>query len=327
MASGSLARLSRLLLQRSDRHPIACIDAEDLAAFDRKDTLLCLTLGVITERAPLQDDGERVLQVIGDRMVAVTPNGDDPPISASPLAQRLHDIRFQRICDVIRRANGLGGRGVEVLNDRAVRLGSLGKGSRRRDFYMARALRDRNALDVCLSIKARAGDCEVVIFTPTERNLSKDIIRRLSAERISMFAADDLLKKDAAEPFLLTLPLPAFMTETADGQERLVIDIEGHRANFEGVELVVAPREFEVLVLLANELKTQNGFVPRETISDAIRTSTGSIDANEEQVDKAVSRLRKAFRETGKPIGAEIIEVRRKVGYRLNFPREGLRIS
>ncbi|MBN9345056.1 MAG: zinc-binding dehydrogenase, partial [Devosia sp.] len=76
MASGSLARLSRLLLQRSDRHPIACIDAEDLAAFDRRDTLLCLTLGVITERAPLQDDGERVLQVIGDLydMIAATGN-------------------------------------------------------------------------------------------------------------------------------------------------------------------------------------------------------------------------------------------------------------
>jgi DNA-binding winged helix-turn-helix (wHTH) protein len=101
------------------------------------------------------------------------------------------------------------------------------------------------------------------------------------------------------------------------------------RAVFDGHDVDLRPREFNVLKLLAIELTGQNGFVLRETISETVREVTRNRETNEEQVDKSINLIRDALAKAGRLNGnqrVKLIETKRKVGYRITLPAQAVRI-
>ncbi|HUE95488.1 MAG TPA: hypothetical protein VMN39_02460, partial [Longimicrobiaceae bacterium] len=288
--------LCRLLLQRSDRHPIARIDDEDLKGFDPGLVRRFLQQGLlIRQEWPADGDG-MVFQQVEGGFAALSIDGEHETVSLAPDALRQFEIDFVGIGAQIRASSQLTGAPVEALGPRVIWLGAMGTGSRRREFYLVRALRARNALDVALAVKGRSAARGLVLITPTERDLPNSVLKQLGAEAIEMIAAADALDEHATEPFTLTLPTAFSSTTPEPGdEERLVIDAEGMRATFDGVGLDLRRREFAVLKLLAIELTGENGIVRRDLISATIREVTRNEDANEEQVDKAISLLRKAL--------------------------------
>lgn len=328
MASASHAALCRLLLQRSDRHPIGSIDGGDLAAFDPQAVYHFIRAGLLVQRENLTDAGDVVFQSVGGRTVGVSVVGDGETAVVPEKALQQFEIDFRRLCEAIRKANKLEGR-IQAIDASVVCLGGLGKGSRRREFYVVRALQARNAINVALAVKGRAAGGAVVVLTPTDRQLPGDVIKRLAADQITLAAIAEILKEDAGDPFTLVLPQTAIATSPTADNQRLVIDTQGTRATFDGQDVTLRPREFHVLSLLAIELTDQNGFVSRDRISATIREVTKNDDANEEQVEKSVSLLRNALAaagELGVEQRAKIIETKRKVGYRLILPPEQVRV-
>lgn len=329
MASASHAALCRLLLQRSDRHPISCIDGDDLAKFDSQTVRWFISRGLLTERELLVEAGQISFQTTGDQIAAFSLDGEEETTLVARSTLRQFDIDFHAICEQIRIANKLEGRKVEVVNPKIVWLGALGKGSRRREFYVVRALQVRSAIDTALSIKGRASATSVVILTPTERSLPNDILKRLAADSISIVVISEMLEGGTTEPFSLSLQTPITADRAPGKQERLAIDAQGMRAVFDGHDVDLRPREFNVLKLLAIELTGQNGFVLRETISETIREVTGNQETNEEQVDKSINLIRDALAKAGrlKPNQrGKLIETKRKVGYRFTLPAEAVRV-
>jgi DNA-binding response OmpR family regulator len=329
MASASHAALCRLVLQRSDRHPIACIDGDDLAKFNSQTVRWFIDRGLLTERELLVEAGQISFQMTGDQIAAFSLDGDEETRLVATLTLRQFDLDLHAICKQIRIANKLEGRKVEIINPKVVWLGALGKGSRRREFYFVRALHTRSATDTALSIRGRASAASLVILTPTERNLSNDILKRLAAEGISIVSISEMLEDETAEPFSLSLPSSIAATRAPRTQERLTIDDQGVRAVFDGRDVDLRPREFHVLKLLAIETTGQNGFVSRAIISETIREVTGNQETNEEQVDKSINLIRDALAKAGRLNGnqrAKLIETKRKVGYRVTLPAEAVRI-
>ena len=169
----------------------------------------------------------------------------------------------------------------------------------------------------------------MVVLTPTERNLPIDIVKRLTVDSVSVVAMSDILEDGATEPFSLSLQTPITADLAPGRQERLAIDAQGMRAVFDGHDVNLRSREFNVLKLLAIELAGQNGFVLRETIYETIREVTGNQETNEEQVDKSISLIRDALAKAGRlnrDQRAKLIVMKRKVGYRFSLPADAVRI-
>ena len=122
MASASHAGLCRLLLQRSDRHPIACINGDDLAKFDSQTVRWFIGRGLLIEREPLVEAGPISFQTTGDRVAAFSLDGDEETTLVATSTLRQFDIDFHAMCREIRAANKLEGRQVEVLNPKTVWL-------------------------------------------------------------------------------------------------------------------------------------------------------------------------------------------------------------
>jgi hypothetical protein len=329
MASVSHAQLTRLLLQRSDRHPPGCIDAGDLASIEQAAVDWFIRLRLLVERERLTEADGGIVQNVGDRWISTGVDGDveTRPVDANALKQ--FDIGLLELCRQLRRANGWQGSSVERLGPRAFWLGAIGTGSRRRAFVLVRAMRDENAVDTALAIRARADVGSVAILTPTERNLSTSVSRRLAVERVQVLPIAEMLDENTAEPLALRIPSVVNFAEDAGGEERLVVDVQGTRAWFDGKEVDVRAREFAVLALLAIELTDQDGFVTRDAIFSSQREATGNEDAQEEQIEKSVSLLRAALAKAGgmtRRQGRELIKVKRNVGYRLNLPRSSVRV-
>jgi DNA-binding response OmpR family regulator len=329
MASGSHVRLARLLLQRSDRHPPGCIDGGDLVPVDLAAVDGFVRLRLLVEREPPAEADGGMLQKAGDRWISTSVDGDTEtrPIDANALKQ--FDIDLLELCRQLRRANGWQGSSVERLGPRAFWLGAIGTGSRRRVFVLVLAMRDENAVDTALAIRGRADAGNVAILTPTERNLSTGVLKRLAAERVQVLPITEMLDDDAVEPLTLRIPRALSSAADASAEERLVVDVQGTRAWFDGKDVDVRAREFAVLTLLAIELMDQDGFVTRDAIFSSQREATGNEDAQEEQIEKSVSLLRAALAKAGgmtRRQGGSLIKVKRNVGYRLNLLPSSVRV-
>ncbi len=194
---------------------------------------------------------------------------------------------------------------------------------------MIRALPVPRALEVLLAVRAHATPGGVVsVVLPTPRDLPNDLLRRLDAEKMTVVSASELLTAAPSEPFSIALPTLGSTPGTSEKPGRLAVDTDGKVATFDGVELTLAPREFAVLVDLANEAADLGGFVTRDRISAAIRAASGKDETFEEQVDKAINRLRDAFRKDPRITAADrgtLIETKPKVGYRLVLPATDIR--
>jgi DNA-binding winged helix-turn-helix (wHTH) protein len=323
MASASHVSLSRLLLQRSDQHPIRIIDGADLRDQPQEIVRQFLSLGVLVEREAPSDVDGFVIQHSGGRAIAVNLDGDGITTEVDAASIRQYDIDMMALCRQLRWASSvLEGRAVEPVGASAFWLGAIGTGSRRVEYFVARRLRPATALDVAFALKAHAGGLPIVVLTPTERDLPGAVRRQLDAADITLAAIDGLLDANASEPFTIKIPTPVRKAPRSP-HTRLDVDVEGASARYDGTLLPLPRREFQVLVRLANERTNEDGWVSRDAISDALRAATASDDRNDEQIDKVVSNLRRTLRSASVNEGTKKtypIETGRGQGYRLLIP-------
>src|SRR5690606_18214089 len=127
-----------------------------------------------------------------------------------------------------RKANSMQGRPVDKLGSSTFWIGAIGTGSRRRQFFLARALREKNALQLAYAIRGQADEGAIVILTPTERNLSSGAIRLLQAAQIEIIAIEDHIDTDAVEPFKLRLLSMSMIDAVPTQTPSLIIDTGGH---------------------------------------------------------------------------------------------------
>ena len=328
MASASLVSLSRLLLQRSDRHPIQIVDGHDLRAYPLELVLRFVALGILSERsAPADVDGFAV-QRMGDRVFVVSEDGDDLSAAVPADTLRQYDINLLELCRQLRRASDLQGRPPETVMKTAFSIGARGSGSRRVEYFLVRLLRPHTAVDIAAILKARSSADKIGLITPTEQDLPGDIQRRLRAEGVLIHAIETLLDDASPEPFRIVLPLPSTHADPPH-TARLQIDVQGATVRFDGKLVELRPRERMVLTTLANERANEDGVVSRNAVADAIRDAVGGNERNDEQIEKVVSNLRKALRTAGAvdPLSAIYpIKASSKAGYRLLIPPQDIHL-
>jgi len=322
MAFASHVSLSRLLLQRSDQHPVRIVDGRDLGDHRPETVSHFVRLGILVERESPTDVDGVVIQRSGQRVVAVNIDGDGITKEIDPECVRQFEIDLMALCRQLRQATRLEGRPVENINAAAFWLGATGTGSRRIEYYFARLLRAANALDVAFALKGHANGLPIVVLTPTERDLPGTVRRQLDAAGITVAAIDGMLNVGSTEPLKVTIPT-MIVQGPPSASARLTVDVEGASARFDGTLLSLPRREFQVLVRLANERANEDGWVSRDAISDALRAATASDDRNDEQIDKVVSNLRRTLRSAGVTAGTKgnyPIASGRRQGYRLVIP-------
>jgi DNA-binding winged helix-turn-helix (wHTH) protein len=233
------------------------------------------------------------------------------------------------VCRQLRRASSvLAGRPVEPVGVSAFWLGAIGTGSRRLEYFLARRLRAKTAVDIAFALKAHAGGLPIVVLTPTERDLPVAVRRQLDGADITLAAIDELLDANASEPLAIKIPTPVSKTHRSSNT-RLDVDVEGASARCDGKLLSLPRREFQVLVRLVNERTNEDGWVSRDVVADALRAATASDDRNDEQIDKVVSNLRRALRSAGVTEGSKgtyPIASSRGQGYRLLVPQNDIHI-
>lgn len=310
MAYASADKLIRLLLQLSDRQPVGALDGLDLAAFAPPAVDRLLETGILVEGAPLREADGRVVQIFGDVAVAFSVDGQALTECIHREALRRYEIDVLALCGMIRRASGLKGAPVERLSHRLFYLGDHEDGRRRRPVYLARLLRADNVLDTAFALRGRTNLSEIVILTPTLRPLSPG----------------DALEPASKEPFALSVPIARLYTASDPTAARLVVDVLGHTVSFDGSPVILAVREFNLLLTLANEAANDGGVVGYDTLYTAMQgtpTAAGEL-ANDEQIAKSASLLRTALAEAAclaKDERRALIINRSKIGYRLGLKR------
>lgn len=329
MASASHVSLSRLLLQRSDQHPIRIIDGADLRDQPPEIVRQFLTLGLLVEREAPSDVDGFAIQHSGGRAIAVNLDGDGITTEVDPTSIRQFDIDMMAVCRQLRRASSvLAGRPVEPVGVSAFWLGAIGTGSRRVEYFLARRLRAKTAVDIAFALKAHAGGLSIVVLTPTERDLPVAVQRQLDGADITLAAIDELLDANASEPLTIKIPRPVSKAHRSS-HTRLDVDVEGGSARYDGTRLSLQRREFQVLVRLVNERTNEDGWVSRDVLADALKAATGSNDRNDEQIDKVVSNLRKVLRAAGMTDGTKgtyPVQSGRGQGYRLLIPANEIHV-
>jgi DNA-binding winged helix-turn-helix (wHTH) protein len=317
------AQLIRLLLRRSDQHPIRAVGAEDLQIFDPRFIQRLKSVGVLTERGELRDDGDTILHVVGNALIAVEPETGDCQRFQGTADIALWDIDLAAICREIRAQTGLTGPGPTKLSPRIWRLGRHARGERSAEVCLVRRMRPDTAQEIIDHVRgAIHSEAFVAIIALSRCDLPAPVTRQLDAMRITTTPIGDHLGDDAAAPFALDLSRLRLPSASVASGAQLTIDRVGRRALFEGLELSIQPRDFGAFVLLAEEAASVGGWIHKDAIAASVRAATGR-DGNEEQADKSINRLRDSFRKDQrlKSVPRDgFIETKAKVGYRLTMP-------
>lgn len=313
MASDAHRRLSKFLLQQSDRHPIRVLSGQDVAGHDADVVRDFEQQRLVVQERDLRDADDVVFHS-GEETALASSAVDLDAERVAPMALACYRIVFSEVARLLRLRCNLQGPPVEALSNKVYSLGARGAGRRRQEFFLARGLRSANALEVLLHVRAHSDpQWPILVLTPTDRALPSAMLRQV--EGLQVVAVSDLLTRQNVPLAIKPLALTAKFGSGAF-QGRLVVDSGGHVARLDDVELDLQPRDLVVLLMLANEARSDGGFVEREQIDEAIRESTGG-DGNPEQVDRSISRIRFAL----KLVEAQLlIETKRGVGYRLTLP-------
>ncbi len=322
MRSASAARLIRLLLQQSDRHPIRSIGAADLLPYDSRLVRSLRNLGILTEREDLRDDGDKVFQVVDDALIAVDPETGACERHEDALDVRIHDIDIAAICRAIREQSGLEGPGPSAISARVWRLGRYVRHGRAAEICLVRRLREDTAQEIVDHVRGAIDtEAPVALISLGSCDLPTAVARQLDILRMTVMSAEDLLRDDPQNPFALDLGRIRVPSGPCAAEARLTIDRIGRRVLFDGVELDVEPRDFDAFVLLAEEAGAAGGWVPTDSLAVTLQASTGR-ESNPEQVDRCINRLRDAFRKDARVNAVPhsgFIERKSKVGARLTL--------
>ena len=323
MTSANPADLVKLLLQQSDRHPIRAVGAEDLQPFDESLWRSLRANGILLERSDLRDDSEAILQVVDQAMITLDPETGSCERAEDAMDIRMYDIDFAAICREIRVQSGLKGSGPTKITPRIWRVGRYVHNSRAAEVCLVRQLRPENAQEVVDHIRGAVDkEAFIAIIALSACDLPTPVVRQLPGMRIAISSVQNHLGNDPAAPFALDFSMIRLGSAAAAVEARLSIDRVGRLAIMEGVELSIEPRDFGVLMLLAEEAAEAGGWVMKDAISASIHAATGN-PANPEQADRSINRLRDVFRKDNrlKAVPKDgFIQTKPKVGCRLSLP-------
>ena len=333
MVSACRDSLPPLLLRQLDLHPPGVLDGVDLDEADPAlvDTLLAAR--ILIEAPPLtelsgswsDDDGlPAVVRRVGDRFMAFSPTGSRAPFEVDGRELIQYTIDLMALSRAFRTDNGLDGTGPEQLSPWAVLLGNRPMATESPPVVLCRLLTNSNALDTIHALKGRLAVPAMILLTPTERPLGVDTVNAVRAAGTTLIAADTALDGSPERPFRLRLGPAATPMDARDAD--LLIDRSQHLAFYLGQPLGLQPREFLLLVLLAERV-AGGGTVHR---NDIYRTLYRDIGAQtdlvyDEQITIAVSRLRSVLdvaavgAKRARGTGSRLIETKRSVGYRLRL--------
>jgi DNA-binding response OmpR family regulator len=324
------ADLVRFLLRQSDRHPVRAVSADDLRPFDQKFVRNLRNAGILQERADLTDDGDAVLDVVDGVLFEVDIVTGACVRIKDALDIQLFDINFEAVCAAIRDQSGLSGPPMTFLSDRAVHMGRAVRNGRSAEVCLVRRFRPERAIEVINLIRGAIDDeAHVAIISFSQCDLPTAVTRQLTGLRVGVSNFESHLGDDPTAPFAFDLSDIRFAPTETSSDARLQIDRFGHRAQMDGVELVLEPRDFGVFVLLAEEAAGSGGWVPRETISATVRAATNN-DGNEEQADKSINRLRDVFRKNYQlnDVPSDgFIRTKRKTGFRFALPLSAIHFT
>ena len=322
--------LLNLVLQRIGQHPVGALYGVDVDRFDSEALELLLERQILVQQPMLDELDGCLVQWIGTRPFLFDLDADRPPEEVDPRLLGVYEIDVLALCRALRRANQLTGPPIEELADLAYFLGHRSGGRRRRSLCLARLLQDGNVLDTLYLLRGHIPAGQLVLLTPRVVELRRPTLRSLAAENAVIVPIPEALaSSNSAEPFALNIPVQMDTDADALASARLRLDTGNQIAMLDGKEVDLTPREFDVLVALANEAKQGAGFVPRDDLLTIIEAHRRDDDrtAAPQDLENAISRTRRALAAAaGLPSseGSQIIQSRRGGGYRLRPTALGL---
>jgi DNA-binding response OmpR family regulator len=331
MASACLDLLC-LVLQRIDRHPIGGVDRAEVEGFSEAELNRLLEHRILVERAPLEELDGCPVQWLGGKPFLFDLEGERPPEEIDPRLLTTYGIDLPALCRTLRRANQLTGPPIQELSDRAYFIGHHGSGRRRRSLCLARMLQDGNMLETLYLLRGHIAAGQLVLLTPRVVELRRPTVRGLAAQNAVIAPIPEALAtSNSAEPFALNIPVQMDTDADAPASARFRLDTGNKIATLDDSEVSLTPREFDVLVALANEAKADGGFVPRDGLFAIIEAHRRDHDeAAPRDLENTISRIRRALTAAaGLPSGSgtRIVQARRNGGYRLTLAELALEPS
>ena len=319
-----------LVLQRIDRHPIGEVDGVEIERFSGAALDALLAHRILVQRSPLEELDGCPVQWLGGKPFLFDPEGERPPERIDPRLLSTYEIDVLALCRTLRRANELAGPPVAELVERAYFIGHRGSGKRRRSLCLVRLFRDDSVLETVYLLRGHIAAGQLVVLVPNVVVLRRPTFRSLATENAVVVSIPEaLVNTTSAEPFALEIPVRLDAEAGVVASARLRLDSGNRIATLDGKEVDLTPREFDVLVALANEAKEGDGFVPRDDLLTIIEAHRRDDDrtAGPRDLENAISRTRRALAAAaGLPSseGSRIIQSRRGVGYRLRPTGLGL---
>ena len=319
-----------LVLQRLNRHPICSLDGVDMDTFGSEALKFLLERQILVQQPMLDEVDGCSVQWIGTKPFLFDLDADRPPEEVEPRLLILYEINVLALCRALRRANRLAGPPVAELAEGAYFIGHRGSGKRRRSLCLVRLLRDDRVLEVIHLLRAYIATGQLVVLTPNMVELHRPTLRSLATEGALVVSVSEALVTSAsAAPFTLDIPMQLDTEVGAAASARFRLDTGNRIASLDSKEVDLTPREFDVLVALANEAKAGVGFVPRDDLLTIIEAHRRDEDrtAGPRDLENAISRTRRALAGAAglaSSEGIQIIQSRRGGGYRLRPTALGL---
>jgi hypothetical protein len=284
-----------LVLQRISRHPIGELDGVEIERCGPAALDALLQHRILVQRSPLEELDGCPVQWLRGKPFLFDLGGERPPEEVDPRLLSTYEIDVLSLCRTLRRANQLAGPPVAELAEGAYFIGHRGSGRRRRSLCFVRVLRDEKALDTIYLLRGHIAAGQLVVLTPNMVELRRPTLRSLATENAVVISIPEALVNTAsAEPFALDIPVRLDTDASVLASARLRLDTANQIAMLGETEVDLTPREFDVLVALANEAKESAGFVSRENLLTIIEAHRRDDDrtAGPGDLENAISRLR-----------------------------------
>ena len=275
MASLSLDLLD-LVLQRLNQHPVGALDSIDIDTFGSEALKVLLERQILVQQAMLDELDGCPVQWIGTKPFLFDVDADRPPEEVDP---RLL-IYSRSMCWHF----------VAVPTSESARWSSRSGACGGRILH--RPSRKRKAAPValpCSCAPRRQGGRDdpsaawshrygqLVMLLPNIVELRRPTLRNLAAEKATVVPIPQALATNkSAKPFALDIPVQIDTEADAFAPARFKLDTGNQIAALNGKEADLTPREFDVLVALANEAKGARAGPPRRATDDHRGASPGS---------------------------------------------------
>jgi len=272
-----------------------------------------LNRGILVQVPSPRDNGEALLQHVGDRIYSVPVDGDDSgePVPPGWLVQ--YEVDVAALCRDLRRQFELAGRPVSLVHRFLALVGSSGTGHRRDTTYFARQAAGSRLPELAIIAKADAGAGRVTLLVPVAIDPSGSELRHLQAIDVRVVCLTELARHAEAMAFESLPP----WTSDDSSDARLRIDVAGGLAQLDGKEIALTAKEHAVLIVLANEAIDGAAYVSKDILAGAI---SPELDVGDNAIFTIIKRLRRKLLAAGAPGTPSVtIETKKKVGYRLRL--------